>query len=102
MADEDQNAQQPVFPEREDHVYGKTPGVGDWKRITRLSLLGLLVVYAVLFFLMNNDTVPVSLVVATVSIPLVWALLLSFVLGAAVMYLLMYLRRRAVRKARQP
>lgn len=102
MPDADDNDSKPsVLPQREDQVYGRAPGAGDWKRITRLSLLGLLIVYAVLFFLMNNDTVPVSLVVATVNMPLVWALLLSFVLGAAVMYLALYLRKRAVRKARK-
>ena len=101
MPDDDQNAmQEPGIPERGDHVYGRTPGVGDWRRITRLTALGVLIVFALLFFLMNRGTVEVSLVVATASIPLVWALLLSFALGAAVMYLLLYLRRRAARKAR--
>lgn len=86
--------------DREDMVYGRAPGAGDWKRITRLTILALLVVYAVLFFLMNRETVTVSLVVTTVTIPLVWMLLLSFAMGAAVMYLLVYLRQRSVRKAR--
>lgn len=90
-----------MAPGREDMVYGKAPGAGDWKRITRLSLLGLLIVYAVLFFMFNLEKVTVSLVVATVTIPLVWVLLLSFLLGAAVMYLLLFLRKRAVRKARE-
>jgi uncharacterized integral membrane protein len=44
--------------------------------------------------------VTVTLVVAEVSIPLVWVLMLSFVLGALVMYLLLFLRRRAARKGR--
>lgn len=99
MADDDKSLP-PLSPEREDHVYGKAPGAGDWKRITRLSLLGLLIVYAVLFFLFNREQVTVSLVVTDATIPLVWVLLLSFVLGASVMYLLMFLRRRARRKAR--
>lgn len=82
------------------HVYGKTPGTSDWKRITRLTALAVLVVYVVLFFVMNGETVEVSLVVATVSIPLVFVLILAFLLGMATMYLLTYLRRRSGRKAR--
>lgn len=83
-----------------ENRFGQTPGAGDWKRISRSVALIVLVVYAVLFFLWNRDTVTVSLVVTTVSIPLVWTLLLSFVLGAAVMYLLTFLRRRAAKKTR--
>lgn len=101
MPDKDETPQKATpTGEREDMVYGRAPGAGDWKRITRLTILALLVVYAVLFFLMNRETVTVSLVVTTVTIPLVWMLLLSFALGAAVTYLLLYLRRRTVRKAR--
>lgn len=90
----------PPRPERKDQVYGKPPGAADWRRITRLSLLIILVVLAVLFFMGNLDSVEVSLVVTTVNVPLVWVLLGTFLLGAAVMYLLLYLRKRAVRKAR--
>lgn len=86
-------------PKRDDHVYGKAPGAGDWKRITRLAALVVLVVYVILFFLFNRNTVEVSLVVTTVSIPVVFVLILSFVLGMAVMYLLTYLQRRSGRKA---
>ncbi len=98
MADDD--APQPVFSDNEERVYGRSPGAGDWKRYTRITLLVILVVYAVLFFLFNRETVTVTLVVAEVSIPLVWVLMLSFVLGALVMYLLLFLRRRAARKGR--
>lgn len=91
----------PLFSRNEDQVYGKSPGVGDWKRITRLAALVVLVVYVVLFFLSNREKVEVSLVVTTVTIPVVWVLMLAFVLGMAVMYLLLYLRKRAVRKARK-
>jgi uncharacterized integral membrane protein len=90
----------PMFSDRDAEVYGKTPGVGDWKRITRLGALVVLVIFAVLFFMLNRNAVPVSLVVTTVTIPLFWILMFSFLLGAAVMYLLLYLRRRAARKAR--
>jgi uncharacterized integral membrane protein len=66
----------------------------------RTSLLIILVVYTVLFFLWNQDPVEVSLVVTTVTVPLVWVLLGTFLLGAAVMYLWMYRRKRAKRKAK--
>lgn len=91
----------PAFSDGEAHVYGKTPGTGDWKRITRLAALVVLVVYVVLFFLWNRDHVEVNLVVTSVFIPLFWVLMFSFVLGALAMYLLTYLRRRAARKARK-
>lgn len=68
-------------------------------RITRLIALIALVVFVVLFFVTNRETVEVSLVVATVSIPLVFVLILVFLLGMATMYLLTYLRRRSGRKA---
>ena len=55
--------------------------------------------FVVLFFVTNRETVEVSLVVATVSIPLVFVLILVFLLGMATMYLLTYLRRRSGRKA---
>ena len=100
MADDDKSPHNPVFSEGQDKVYGRPPGAGDWKRITRLTLLGVVIVYVVLFFLMNRKEVQVSLVVADATMPLVWVLLLSFVLGALTMYLLLYLRRRAARKAR--
>jgi uncharacterized integral membrane protein len=89
-------------PRPDDHeVYGRAPGTGDWRRLTRLTALVVLVAFAVLFFLLNRSTVEVSLVVTTVNVPLVWMLLLSFFLGATVMYLWLYLRRRAVRKTRR-
>lgn len=97
-ADKDQP--KPLKPERKDQVYGKPPGASDWRRITRLSLLIILVVLVVLFFMGNLDSVEVSLVVTTVNVPLVWVLLGTFLLGAAVMYLLLYLRKRAGRRAR--
>jgi uncharacterized integral membrane protein len=79
--------------ERGEHVYGKPPGAGDWKRISRLVALGVLIVYTLLFFLLNRNTVEVNLVVTTASIPLVWILI-----GVLAAYLLSYLRRRAARK----
>ncbi|MBK6762865.1 MAG: LapA family protein [Micrococcales bacterium] len=101
MANQDKTPDATPKPtERQDHVYGTPPGAGDWRRITRLVLLAVLVVYTVLFFLMNRTSVDVSLVVTTVNIPLIWTLIGTFLLGAVVMYLLMYLRRRAERKAR--
>ncbi len=81
-------------PAREDHVYGKPPGAGDWKRITRIGGLGVLIVYALFFFLMNRETVEINLVVTTASIPLIWVLVGVFVLGALVMYLAQLLLRR--------
>ena len=30
---------------RKDHVYGKPPGAGDWKRIARIGGLGVISVY---------------------------------------------------------
>lgn len=74
--------------------------MGGWRSIVRTSLLIILVVYTVLFFLWNQDPVEVSLVVTTVTVPLVWVLLGTFLLGAAVMYLWMYRRKRAKRKAK--
>lgn len=81
-------------------VYGKPPGAGDWKRVSRLALLGLLVVFTILFFAFNLDNVEVSLVVTTVSIPLVVVLIGTFLLGAFFMYLLTFLRRRSARKTK--
>jgi uncharacterized integral membrane protein len=90
----------PTPSQRQDHVYGRPPGAGDWKRIVRMVLLAVLIVFTLLFFLLNRESVEVSLVVTTVTIPLIWILIGTFLLGALVMYLLMYLRRRAGRKAR--
>ena len=102
MANQDKNPDAAAKPtERKDLVYGTPPGAGDWRRITRLVLLAVLVIFTVMFFLLNRETVEVSLVVTTVTIPLIWILLGTFLLGAAVMYLLIYVRRRADRKARQ-
>lgn len=101
MAQEQPSRGKPFEAEGEANVFGRTPGAGDWKRITRIGALIVLVIYVVLFFLMNGEKVEVSLVVTTVTIPLVFVLILTFLLGAAVMYLLMYLRRRSVRKARK-
>jgi len=84
--------------ERAEHVYGKPPGAGDWKRVSRLVALGVLTVYTLLFFLLNRNTVEVNLVVTTASIPLVWILIGTFLLGVLAAYLLSYLRRRAARK----
>lgn len=82
----------------QDQVYGKPPGAGDWKRISRIVALVVLVVYVVLFFVLNQETVPVSLVVTTVTIPLIWILVGTFIMGGVVTYLLLYLRRRSARK----
>jgi uncharacterized integral membrane protein len=94
MSDDETPAKPTPGPQRKDHVYGKPPGAGDWKRIARLTGLGVLVVYAVLFFLMNRETVTISLVVATVKIPLIWVLLGTFLLGGLAAYLASFLRRR--------
>ncbi len=101
MAQEEPSRSKPFESEGEPSVFGRTPGAGDWKRITRIAALVVLVIYVVLFFLWNGEKVEVSLVVTTVTTPLVFVLILAFLLGAAVTYLLMYLRRRAVRKARK-
>ncbi len=84
-----------------DHRYGKPPGVQDWRRIARVVALVVLVIFTVLFFLGNRDKVEVSLVVTTVTIPLIWVLIGTFLAGAAVMYLLTMLRRRTARKERK-
>lgn len=99
MSSDDKSAVPAPGPERRDHVYGKPPGVGDWKRISRLTGLAVLVVYAVLFFLMNRDAVSVSLVVTTVSIPLVWVLIGTFLAGALAAYLISLVRRRTGSKS---
>ena len=102
MASQDKDPQnKPARTERQDHVYGSPPGAGDWRRIARIVALTVLVAFAVLFFLLNRDSVEVSLVVTTVTIPLVWVLMGTFLLGALTMYLFQYQRRRAVRKARK-
>ena len=91
----------PLNSEGEEHRYGKPPGPGDWKPIARVVALVVLVVFSLLFFLLNRETVEVSLVVTTVTIPLIWILIGTFLAGAAVMYLLLMLRRRSARKARK-
>lgn len=82
-----------------DHVYGKAPGPGDWKRTVRIVLLALLVLFAVAFFGSNREQTTVSFVFTTVSVPLIWVLIGTFIAGMLVMYLLMYLRGRKRRKA---
>lgn len=100
MSPQDQRPDLPQGPKpREDMVYGSPPGAGDWKRIVRMVALAVVVVYAVLFFLMNRQDVAVSLVVTTVNVPLVWILIGTFLAGALAMYLLLHLRRRVARKA---
>ncbi len=99
MANRDSNAH-PVGSPAPDHVYGKPPGTGDWRRITRLVLLTVLAIFTVLFFAFNFETVEVSLVVATVNVPLVLVLIGTFLLGAGFMYLFMFRRQRSARKAR--
>ena len=102
MANQDKQPDATPQPtERQDHVYGTPPGAGDWRRITRLVLLAVLVIFTVMFFMLNRASVEVSLVVTTVTIPLIWTLIGTFLLGAVFMYLLLYVRRRAERKARQ-
>lgn len=100
MAQEEPSRSKPFQGDGEPAVFGRAPGAGDWKRITRIGALVVLVIYVVLFFLWNFETVQVSLVVTTVTVPLVVILAFTFTLGMAVMYLLTYLRRRARRKAR--
>ena len=73
----------------------------DWKPIARIVALIVLVVFSILFFLLNRSTVEVSLVVTTVSIPIIWVLIGTFLAGAATMYLLLMLRRRSAHKARK-
>jgi uncharacterized integral membrane protein len=102
MASRDKDPEiKPVQSERQDYVYGAPPGARDFRRIARIVALVVLVVFAVLFFLLNRDSVEVSLVVTTVTIPLVWILIGTFLMGALAMYLFQYLRGRAVRKARK-
>lgn len=84
----------------DDYRYGKPPGAREWRPIARVVALVVLVVFTVMFFLLNRETVEISLVVTTVSIPLIWVLIGTFLAGAAVMYLLLMLRRRSSRKAR--
>lgn len=100
MSEQSPSDRPPMSGGGDGEVFGKAPGAGDWKRITRLTALGVLIVYVVLFFLWNRETVEVSLVVTNVTIPLVFILMFTFLLGAAAMYLVLYLRKRAVRKAR--
>jgi uncharacterized integral membrane protein len=102
MASQDKDPQiKPTRTERQDYVYGAPPGARDFRRIARLVLLTALIAFSVLFFLLNRDSVEVNLVVTTVTIPLVWILMGTFLLGALTMYLFQYQRRRAVRKARK-
>lgn len=82
-----------------DHVYGKTPGAGDWKRIAQTVLLIALVVYTVLFFVNNNELTEVNFVFTTITVKLVWVLIGTFIVGAIVMYLILWLRGRRKRKA---
>ncbi len=99
MANSD-SSPRPAGSPPKDHVYGKPPGTGDWRRITRLVLISVLAIFTVLFFAFNLETVEVSLVVATVNVPLVLVLIGTFLLGMGFMYLFMYRRQRSARKAR--
>lgn len=91
----------PVNSDSDDYRYGKPPGAGDWKPIARVIVLVVLVLFSLLFFLLNRTPVEISLVVTTVTIPLIWTLIGTFLVGAAVMYLLLMLRQRSARKARK-
>lgn len=95
----DQPASGTGAEQADDHVYGQTPGAGDWKRIARIVLLVALVLWTVLFFASNRETTTVSLVVTSIEIPLIWVLIGTFLAGMIVMYLLTYLRGRKRRKA---
>ena len=98
MAPDDKKPERaPVNSEGGEHRYGRPPGAREWRPIARVVTLLVLVVFTILFFLLNRETVEVSLVVTTVTIPLIWILIGTFLLGAAVMYLLML--RRSARKA---
>jgi uncharacterized integral membrane protein len=98
MAPDDKNPERaPVNSDGGEYRYGRPPGAREWRPIARMVALLVLVVFTILFFLLNRETVEVSLVVTTVSIPLIWILIGTFLLGAAVMYLLML--RRSARKA---
>lgn len=90
----------PTLDQHDDHVYGQGPSSGNWKRTSRSILLVVLVVWSVLFFLWNRDPTKVSLVFTSVTVPLVWILLADFLVGALVMYLVIWLRRRKRRKAK--
>lgn len=98
MANSD-SSPRPAGSPPKDHVYGKPPGTGDWRRITRLVLIGVLTVYTILFFASNFETVEVSLVFAKVNVPLVFVLIGVFLLGMGFMYLLTFFRRRSARKS---
>lgn len=101
-ADKNQEAlSSPTLGEHDDHTYGQTPSASNWKRNSRSVLLVLLVVWSVLFFMWNRDPTKVSLVFTSVTVPLVWILLADFIVGAVVMYLIIYLRRRKRRKAKE-
>lgn len=68
----------------------------------RLTVLGLLVAYAIAFVLENRAHVHVHFVLATASVSLVWLALLSLAIGVATGILLAQLdRRRRRRRAAQ-
>lgn len=73
-----------VEGEAKVEVFGKRPSSRSMFRYIRPTLWGLLLVYLLIFLLVNRQQVPVNFVFFQVEAPLVVALLVSHIIGIVV------------------
>lgn len=80
-------------------VYGRSPSARKMTAYIRPTLWGILIVYVVLFLLMNRDKTEINFVFFQATAPLVVALLVVFVIGLLVGGGLIMFRSRRDQKA---
>jgi uncharacterized integral membrane protein len=79
--------QQPGTPRR-------SAARSDRKRIVALAIIALIAIWLVAFIVSNSETVRVSLVLAHVSLSLIWVMIICAVLGAVLALAIPRLSRR--------
>ncbi|MFI0432594.1 MAG: lipopolysaccharide assembly protein LapA domain-containing protein [Candidatus Nanopelagicales bacterium] len=80
-------------------VYGRNPSARKMTAYIKPTLWGILIVYVVLFLLMNRDSTQINFVFFEATAPLVVALLVVFVIGLLVGGGLIMFRSRRDQKA---
>ena len=79
----------------------RQPSPGGWARsflTVRLVVVCLVALYAILFVVMNTHSAKIDFVFTSTNVSVIWVILLSLVLGAALAVLGQQLRRRRQRK----
>lgn len=66
--------------------------------IVRLIVAALVALYAIAFIVLNTHSTKVDFVFASTNVSVIWVILLSLVIGAALGVLVLQLRRRRQRK----